>query len=122
MIKSQRLFLIAALMFCYGATEVKAAETMTQTCYKLEVPEMKPELTATPELTFETTAAPEPNMGLKWKPDLDFFKSKTNKGVKAYKFMDDMTFVGVPLFLAGIAIKGDKANLSTITPNSSVPR
>ena len=43
MIKSQRLFLIAALMFCYGATEVKAAETMTQTCYKLEVPEMKPE-------------------------------------------------------------------------------
>ena len=78
-------------MFCYGATEVKAAETMTQTCYKLEVPEMKPELTATPELTFETTAAPEPNMELKWKPDFDFFKSKTNKGVKAYKFMDDMT-------------------------------
>ena len=110
MIKSQRLFLIAALMFCYGATEVKAAETMTQTCYKLEVPEMKPELTATPELTFETTAAPEPNMELKWKPDFDFFKSKTNKSVKAYKFMDDMTFVGVPLFFAGIAIKGDKAN------------
>ncbi len=109
MIKSQRLFLIAALMFCYGATEVKAAETMTQTCYKLEVPEMKPELTATPELTFETTAAPEPNMELKWKPDFDFFKSKTNKGVKAYKFMDDMTFVGIPLFVAGWAVKGDKA-------------
>ena len=96
-------------MFCYGATEVKAAETMTQTCYKLEVPEMKPELTATPELTFETTAAPEPNMELKWKPDFDFFKSKTNKGVKAYKFMDDMTFVGIPLFVAGWAVKGDKA-------------
>lgn len=96
-------------MFCYGATEVKAAETMTQTCYKLEVPEMKPELTATPELTFETTAAPEPNMELKWKPDFDFFKSKTNKGVKPYTFMDDMTFVGIPLFVAGWAIKGDKA-------------
>ena len=109
MIKSQRLFLIAALMFCYGATEVKAAETMTQTCYKLEVPEMKPELTATPELTFETTAAPEPNMELKWKPDFDFFKSKTNKGVKPYTFMDDMTFVGIPLFVAGWAVKGDKA-------------
>ena len=109
MIKSQRLFLIAALMFCYGATEVKAAETMTQTCYKLEVPEMKPELTATPELTFETTAAPEPNMELKWKPDFDFFKSKTNKGVKPYTLMDDMTFVGIPLFVAGWAVKGDKA-------------
>ena len=109
MIKIQKLGLIAALMFCYGATEVKAAETVTEDCYKLEVPEMKPELTTTPELTFETKVAPEPNMELKWKPDLDFFKSKTNKGVKAYKFMDDMTFVGVPLFLAGIAIKGDKA-------------
>ena len=110
MIKIQKLCLIAALMFCYGATEMKAAETVTEDCYKLEVPEMKPELTTTPELTFETKVAPEPNMGLKWKPDIDFFKSKTNKGVKAYKFMDDMTFVGVPLFLAGIAIKGDKAN------------
>jgi membrane-associated phospholipid phosphatase len=44
-----------------------------------------------------------------WKPDFDFFKSKTNPGVKPYKFMDDMTFVGIPLFAAGWAIKGDKA-------------
>jgi membrane-associated phospholipid phosphatase len=41
--------------------------------------------------------------------DFDFFKSKTNPGVKPYKFMDDMTFVGVPLFFAGMALKGDKA-------------
>ncbi|MBQ8701934.1 MAG: phosphatase PAP2 family protein [Prevotella sp.] len=45
----------------------------------------------------------------KWKPDFDFFKQKTNPGVKAYKFMDDLTFVGIPLFAAGWAIKGDKA-------------
>ncbi|MBR6275408.1 MAG: phosphatase PAP2 family protein [Prevotella sp.] len=44
-----------------------------------------------------------------WKPDFDFFKSKTNPGVKPYKFMDDMTFVGVPLFAAGWALKSDKA-------------
>ena len=43
------------------------------------------------------------------KVDFDFFKVKTNRGVKAYKFMDDMTFVGIPLFAAGLAIKGDKA-------------
>ena len=30
-------------------------------------------------------------------------------GVKPYKFMDDMTFVGVPLFVDGWAVKGDKA-------------
>ena len=29
------------------------------------------------------------------KVDFDFFKVKTNHGVKAYKFMDDMTFVGI---------------------------
>ncbi|MBR3284196.1 MAG: phosphatase PAP2 family protein [Alloprevotella sp.] len=42
--------------------------------------------------------------------DFSFFKLKTNPGVKPYKFMDDMTFVGVPLFVAGIAIKGEKAS------------
>ena len=44
-----------------------------------------------------------------WKPDFDFFKQKTNPGVKPYKFMDDLTFVGIPLFVAGWAVKGDKA-------------
>ena len=43
------------------------------------------------------------------KMDFSLFKLKTNLGVKPYKFMDDMTFVGVPLFLGGWAIKGDKA-------------
>ena len=109
MIKIQRLWLVAALMFCCTATEAKAAETEDGN-YQLEVPEMKPELVTAPALTFETTAAPEPNLEMKWKPDFDFFKSKTNKGVKPYKFMDDMTFVGVPLFFAGVAIKGDKSN------------
>ncbi|MBR2776633.1 MAG: phosphatase PAP2 family protein [Prevotella sp.] len=42
------------------------------------------------------------------KMDFDFFKSKTNPGVKPYKFMDDLTFVGIPLFVAGWAVKGDK--------------
>ena len=84
----------------------------------LEVPEMKAALVELPEQTFTSldlvTPAASPEMELattadKWKPDFDFFKSKTNPGVKPYKFMDDMTFVGVPLFVAGLAIKGDKA-------------
>ena len=69
---------------------------------KLETPEMEPKLVAVP--TLDVNMAPD-----KWKPDFDFFKSKTNPGVKPYKFMDDMTFVGVPLFVAGLAVKGDKA-------------
>jgi hypothetical protein len=105
----KKLFVITALLACCSTAEVKAAEVEVQDAYKLETPEMKPELTAAPELTLESKVAPEPNMELKWKPDFDFFKSKTNKGVKPYKFMDDMTFVGIPLFVAGWAVKGDKA-------------
>ena len=33
---------------------------------------------------------------------------RTNEGVKPYKFMDDMTFVGIPLFVAGIIAKSEK--------------
>ena len=44
----------------------------------------------------------------KWKPDFDFFKQKTNPGTKPYRFIDDVTFVGIPLFLGGLALKNDK--------------
>ena len=33
---------------------------------------------------------------------------KTNPGTKPYKFMDDMTFVGIPLFVGGIILKSEK--------------
>ena len=73
----------------------------------LEVPEIKAELV-------EVKDIPAPTMNMesaadRWKPDFDFFKQKTNPGIKPYKFMDDLTFVGIPLFAAGWAIKGDKA-------------
>ena len=73
----------------------------------LETPEMKAELVDLPEqrdIRLDMVA-PSTSQGM----DFDFFKSKTNPGVKPYKFMDDMTFVGIPLFIAGWALKGDKA-------------
>ena len=90
---------------------------------KLEVPEMKATLEGadfgrhtTLDVQLTTLDAPLTTLdaGLsattdKWKPDFSFFKQRTNPGVKPYKFMDDMTFVGIPLFVAGLAIKGDKA-------------
>ena len=84
----------------------------------LETPEMKAELGFSSEMSsiHLDMTAPSANSTMmvtttanKWKPDFDFFKSKTNLGVKPYKFMDDLTFVGIPLFVAGLAIKGDKA-------------
>ncbi len=99
------------LMLCLAAMTLSAsAEDLT-----LVVPELEPKLTYGETMTYRPELSLNaPSMDVMaatndWKPDFDFFKSKTNPGVKAYKFMDDMTFVGVPLFLAGLAIKGDKA-------------
>ena len=81
---------------------------------KLETPEMKPELVlgnmpANPFISSKTKVEVSYSDTQAEGMDFDFFKSKTAPGVKPYKFMDEMTFVGVPLFLAGWAIKGDKA-------------
>jgi len=96
------LLVAVALTVQANADNYRDMESLT-----LEVPEMKAELVELPEQNFTTldlfTPSDSPKM------DFDFFKSKTNPGVKPYKFMDDLTFVGIPLFVAGLAIKGDKA-------------
>ena len=88
------LFILIALVMTIQA---KADCSNLFACNSKNFRDMEP-------LTLET-----PDMKASSKMDFDFFKSKTNPGVKPYKFMDDLTFVGVPLFLAGWAIKGDKA-------------
>jgi len=102
-----RLFLTTIVVALF--TQVSADNYQDMEPLKLDIPEMKAELVeldapapATTSLSLNAKANP-------WKPDFDFFKSKTKPGVKPYKFLDDMTFVGVPLFVAGIALKGDKA-------------
>ena len=89
------------------AVQAHADNYRDQEPLTLEVPHMKAELVKLPEQPAfsRTMAVPSASPRM----DFDFFKSKTNPGVKPYKFMDDMTFVGVPLFVAGWAIKGDKA-------------
>ena len=83
---------------------------------KLTVPEMKAELGTVTNEEYDLKAlaleAPTPKM------DFDFFKSKTNPDTKPYKFMDDMTFVGVPLFVAGIIAKSEKTAFKQQTKHS----
>ena len=87
---------------------------------KLETPEMKPELVKLPANPFATTVPVTTELtGNSNGMDFDFFKSKTNPGVKPHKFMDDMTFVGIPLFIAGVAVKGDKAMFRVNDKNAS---
>ena len=99
------------ILLCLAAMTLTAfAEDFT-----LVAPELEPKLTYSETMTYRPELRLDaPSMDVMatanhWKPDFDFFKSKTNPGVKPYKFIDDMTFVGVPLFVAGWAIKGDKA-------------
>jgi membrane-associated phospholipid phosphatase len=103
----RKLYLVCCLL---GFAISSSAEDLT-----LTVPEMEPKMTYgetmsyRPELSLDVTKMDLSTASNEWKADFDFFKSKTNPGVKPYKFMDELTFVGIPLFVAGIAIKGDKA-------------
>ena len=102
-----KLRAVLTLIICGGCTLATAVNYKTNEPLKLEVPEIKAELVSIPETDVLTLDMKMPEASPKM--DFDFFKSKTNPGVKPYKFMDDMTFVGVPLFVAGMLIKRDKA-------------
>ena len=98
------MFIAIALMSVLGAN---AENYQNMESLKLETPEMKPELVALPANPFtspEASFATANSQGM----DFRFFKQVTNPGVKPYKFMDDLSFVGVPLFVAGIIAKSEK--------------
>ena len=107
--KIKSILLVAIMAFC-GTTSAVAGNYMNMEPLKLQTPEMKPELVAIPnrdyrpelELRNSSTRVSDVNKyRMTW--------NRTNEGVKPYKVMDDLTFVGVPLFFAGLAVKGDKA-------------
>ena len=119
----KRNLLLLVIIVLMSALNVKAKSYKILAPMKLETPEMKPELVELPANPFTST---DPlatdittvNGGM----DFDFFKSKTNPCVKPYTFMDDMTFVGVPLFIAGMVIKGDKAMFRVNDENANKNR
>ena len=103
MIMKQLLLLIAVVLTC----QAKADNYRDMNPLTLDTPEMKAELVDLPEQSSFDLDMATPSASPKM--DFDFFKTKTNPDIKPYKFMDDLTFVGIPLFVAGWAIKGDKA-------------
>ena len=78
-----------------------------------EAPDV-PHLSGTTSPNFTTSASPlfspEPKYQLTW--------MRTNPGVKPYKFIDDLTFVGVPLFVAGIIAKSEKKSFRQNTKDN----
>ena len=104
----KRMF-IFAIMCVTTALWAKAGNDTDAESLKLVVPEMTPQLVKTSENPFARTVGYNPTETQRNFGDFDFFKTKTNPDIKPFKVMDDLTFVGVPLFIAGWAVKGDKA-------------
>ena len=104
------LGMMVAFIFCGAIQKVHAVDYLNMEAPKLTLPEMKPCLSGAPA-THPELLSPSllnPSSSLASTPKYQFTWMRTNEGVKPYKFMDDLTFVGVPLFVAGIIAKSEK--------------
>ena len=104
------LGMMVAFIFCGAIQKVHAVDYLNMEEPKLTLPEMKPCLSGAPA-THPELLSPSllnPSSSLASTPKYQFTWMRTNEGVKPYKFMDDLTFVGVPLFVAGIIAKSEK--------------
>lgn len=116
-----KLFILAIAAFM--TLQVNANDYQDMKPLRLDTPEMKPELVELPANPFTTSRASTDytmNTVSSQGMDFSFFKQKTNPGVKPYKFMDDMTFVGIPLFVAGWIVKSEKNGFKQQTKHSLV--
>ena len=119
------LLLLCAALFIGGTNGASAKGDFEIAPISLTKADLKPELTftdltaithtnATGRPDFSITASPkftpEPKYQLTW--------IRTNPGVKPYKFIDDLTFVGVPLFVAGIIAKSEKKSFRQNTKDN----
>ncbi|MBQ9678382.1 MAG: phosphatase PAP2 family protein [Prevotella sp.] len=104
------LWMLAAILTLCG-TNVKAENKTSLESLTLTAPEMTPTLTSRqmdtyhPELSLRMSVMPGDHAP--WAKE-NWTWMRTNPGVTPYKFMDDLTFVGVPLFVAGIIAKSEK--------------
>jgi hypothetical protein len=79
---------------------IALSDTVAQTEVTIDtVTTSNPQLFYEPKLTVY-----EPHHGL----DFTFFKNTTNPNAKPYTFMQDQTWVGVPVFLSGLIAKSEK--------------
>ena len=69
-----------------------------------EQPDAAAAMTARLAQEMPTTDLYEPHHGM----DFTFLKNRTNPNVKPYTFMQDQTWVGIPVFVAGMIAKGEK--------------
>ena len=70
---------------------------------------------------FSTETSPNFAANTNFSPEVQKYQltwMRTNEGVKPYKFMEDLTFAGVPLFVAGIIAKSEKKSFRQNTKDN----
>ncbi len=104
----KRTFFVLLMMFAMGNVAKAADLDINLEPLKLQTPEMEMKLDcqAVPAYRPELELPMSPLMGSSEKYQLTWMR--TNPGVKPYKVMDDLTFAGIPLFVAGIIAKSEK--------------
>ena len=118
-----KLKLIMLAIVAFMTLQVNANDYRDMEPLKLDTPEMKPELVELPANPFTSSRVSTDytmNATSSQGMDFSFFKQKTNPNVKPYKFMDDLTFVGIPLFVAGWIVKSEKNGFKQQTKHSLV--
>ena len=101
------------MMSLCGTASVEAADYRNMEPMKLTTPEMKPEMDYSvrdvhlEKLSTLNKMAP---LGTTSVNEYKMTWMRTNPDVKPYKVMDDLTFVGIPVFAAGWIIKGEKSS------------
>ena len=110
--------LVLILLFVCTATGRAAAwvNPLGAESLRLKTPEMEPRLVQERQPLLATDA-PMRLMTTAAAPDTVARTShwtwmRTTPGVRPYRVMDDLTFVGVPVFLAGILAKGEKRSFA----------
>ena len=105
--------LLFAALTLLAWTDAMATSFFNNEPLTLDMPQMSPEVMRIINYPVgynldNTGVESRVSMAPEQKMDFDFFKTKTNPDVPAFKVMDDLTFVGVPLFVAGILAKPEK--------------
>ena len=104
----KKTFFVLLMMLAVSSLAKAADLAINLEPLKLQTPvmEMKLDCQAAPDYRPELELPMSPLMGSSEKYQLTWMR--TNPGVKPYKVMDDLTFAGIPLFVAGIIAKGEK--------------
>ena len=100
-----------AMMSLLGTVSVEAADYLNTEPMKLTTPEMEPKMDYSVRNVHLEKLSTLNKMAPLNTPEVNKYQMtwmRTNPDVKPYKVMDDLTFVGIPVFAAGWIIKSEK--------------